>query len=302
MADTRPLPADDGITIACNLRICRAGQLLATGVGQNVRVRKVLIGLVATVTTLTVGAVGTDFGMAIYAEYHWSRTVRAANHLAFDPWVGILGFPFVTQASDHHYREVEIRAAGVDHPVVGKASIEATMHSVDLGGASWLLTPGATLRVGKLEGRLIVDSTHVGRFMGIKDLLVEAPPKETNDATGGTTESGISGSRGLVFTGTPTAAGFDKRISVSVDLSTPEDDDTTLVFTATDVLTGPGTADEQVPDDKKAAVLAAFETRMPGMKLPFAIAPTSEGARGSDIIIEGITTDVAVAVDGFRQS
>ncbi|MCV7134833.1 mannan chain length control protein LmeA [Mycobacterium hodleri] len=291
-----------GITIACNLRISRAERLGSTLVGQNVRVRKVLIGLVATVTTLTVGAVGTDFGTAIYAEFHWARSVRAANHLPFDPWVGILGFPFVTQATGHHYREVEIRAGGVDHPVVGKASIEATLHSVDLTGTSWLIGSDARLPVGKLESRLIVDSTHVGRFMGIKDLLVEAPPKETNDATGGTTESGISGSRGLVFTGTPVAAGFDKRVSVSVDLSTPEDDVTTLVFNATDVLTGPGTADEPVPDDKKAAVLAAFDTRMPGMKLPFAIAPTSEGARGSDIIIEGITTGVTVAVDGFRQS
>jgi hypothetical protein len=41
---------------------------------------------------------------------------------------------------------------------------------------------------------------------------------------------------------------------------------------------------------------------MPGLKLPFAIAPTTEGARGSDIIIEGITTGVTVALDGFRQT
>jgi len=302
MADTPPLPADDRITIARNLGISRAERLGHVRIGQNVRVRKVLIGLVATVTTLAVGAVGVDFGTAIYAEFRWARSVRSANHLPFDPWVGILGFPFVTQAMGHHYREVEIRAGGVDHPVVGKASIEATMHSVDLTETSWLISPNSTLPVGKLESRLIVDSTHVGRFMGIKDLLVEAPPKETNDATGGTTESGISGSRGLVFTGTPTAAGFDERVSVAVDLSTPEDDVTTLVFNATDVLTGPGTADEQVPDDKKAAVLAAFGTRMPGMKLPFGIAPTTEGARGSDIIIEGISTGVTVALDGFRQS
>jgi hypothetical protein len=270
-------------------------------VGQNVRVRKVLIGLVATVTTLTVGAVGADFGAAIYAEFRWARSVRSANDLPFDPWVGILGFPFITQATGHQYREVEIRAGGVDHPVVGKASIEATLHSVGLTETSWLIGADAKLPVGKLESRLIVDSTHVGRFMGINDLLVEAPPKETNDATGGTTESGISESHGLVFTGTPVASGFDERVSVSVDLSTPEDDDTTLVFNATDVLTGPGTADEPVPDDKKAAVLAAFGTRMPGMKLPFGIAPTTEGARGSDIIIEGITTGVTVALDAFKQ-
>ncbi len=264
--------------------------------------RKLLIGLAATVTTLAVGAVGADFGAAIYAEYHWARTVRAANHLPFDPWVGILGFPFITQAMGHQYREVEIRAAGVAHPVVGEVSLEATLHVVSLTGTSWLIGAGSTLPVAKVESRIIVDSTHVGRFIGVKDLLVEAPPKETNDATGGTTESGISGSEGLVFTGTPTAAGFDKRVSVSVNVSTPEDDETTLVFTPVDVLTGAGTADQTVPENKKAAVLAAFDSRMPGMKLPFGIAPTAEGVRGSDVIIEGIATGLTVSLDGFRQS
>lgn len=268
---------------------------------QNVRVRKLLIGLVATATTVAVGGIGTDFGAAIYAEFHWARTVRESNDLPFDPWVGILGFPFVTQALGHDYRQVEIRAGGVDHPVVGKASLEATLYYADLSETSWLIGPDAKLPVTKLESRLIVDSTHVGRFMGMRDLLVEAPPRETNDATGGTTESGISDSHGLVFTGTPVAADFHERVSVSVDLSTEGDDQTTLVFTATGVLTGAGTADQTVPDDKLQAVLAAFDTRMPGMKLPFAVLPTTEGARGSDIIIEGITTGVTIAPDGFRQ-
>ena len=116
------------------------------------------------------------------------------------------------------------------------------------------------LPVGKVESRIIIDSTHVGRFMGIPDLLVEAPPRETNDATGGTTESGISSNHGLVFTGTPKAADFDEKVSVAVDLSIAGPDQTTLVFTATGVLTGAGTADQQVPEDKTAAVLAAFTT------------------------------------------
>ena len=55
--------------------------------------------------------------------------------------------------------------------------------------------------------------------MGIPDLLVEAPTTETNDSTGGTTESGISSNRGLVFTGTPKKAGFDEKVSIAVDLS-----------------------------------------------------------------------------------
>ena len=109
-----------------------------------------------------------------------------------------------------------------------------------------------------LESRIIIDSRHLGAFMGIKDLAVQAPAEDTDDATGGTTESGISGSKGLIFTGTPTKAGFDKLVSVTVDLSIAGPDQSTLVFTPTGVATGPNTADQAVPDDKRAAVLGAF--------------------------------------------
>jgi hypothetical protein len=270
--------------------------------GQNVPVRRLLIGVLATATAVVVGAVGADFGAAIYAEYRLARSVRSAAGLSWDPAVAILGFPFIPQAMDRHYDEVEIRANGVDHAVVGKASLEATLHSIDLSDASWLVPPDAKLPVGKAESRIIVDSTHVGRFMGIPDLLVEAPTRESNDATGGTTESGISSNRGLVFTGTPTKADYDEKVSIAVDLSVTGPDQTTLVLTATGVLTGPGTADQPVPDDKKDAVLAAFSTSLPGQKLPFGIAPTAQGARGSDIIIEGIAEGVTIALDEFNLS
>jgi len=271
-------------------------------VRQNVRVRKVLIAAVAAVLAVVAGAVGVDFGATVYAEYRLARTVRSVAGLSFDPSVAILGFPFIRQAMRHHYKEIEIKAFGVDHAVSGKASLEATMHSIDLTEASWLIRPKANLPVGKLESRIIIDSTHLGRFMGITDLMVEAPTKETNDATGGTTESGISGSKGLVFTGTPDNAHFDKRVSVTVDLSVTEEDQTTLVFTPTGILTGPGTADQTVPDDKQADVLAAFSATMPDQKLPFGVRPTTEGARGSDVIVEGIAEGVTIRLDGFKQS
>jgi hypothetical protein len=271
-------------------------------VGQNVRVRKLAIGVISTVAAVVVAAVGVDFGVAIYAEYRLAKAVRSEAKLDFDPWIGIIGFPFITQAADRHYGQIEIRANGVDHPVAGKVSYEATLYSVDVPKNSWLIDAESELPVAKVESRIIVDSTHLGRFMGIPDLLVEAPPKETNNATGGTTESGISGNKGLVFTGTPKAADFDKRVSISVDLSTEGPDQTMLVLTPTGVLTGAGTADQQVPEDKTQAVLAAFTTVLPGMKLPFGIAPTSEGARGSDVIIEGIAAGVTITLDEFIQS
>lgn len=271
--------------------------------GQNVRVRKVLIGGVAAaaaIGVLFVAVVGVDFGMSVYAEYRLSRTVRQAAGLGSDPFVAILGFPFIPQAARGRFDELEIKAAAVDRPEVGKATLEATMHSIELIDTSWLVTPGAKLGVRTLESRIIIDSVHLGQYLHIRDLMVEAPRAETNDATGGTTESGISGSSGLVFTGTPASADFDKRVSVAVDLSIVGSDHTTLVLTPTDILTGPDTANRKVPDDKRDAVLGAFRGRLPNQTLPFGVAPTTQGVRGSDVILEGITDGVTITLDEFN--
>jgi len=264
-----------------------------------------LIGVfAATITVIVIvgGAVGADFGTSIYAEYRLSSNVRKAANLGSDPFIAILAFPFIPQAIRHHYNQLEIKANAVDHAVVGKATLEATMHSIDLTYSSWLIRPDAKLPVGKLESRIIINSMYLGRFLGISDLMVEAPRRDTNDATGGTTESGISSSHGLVFTGTPKSANFDHPVSVLVDLSIAPDDATTLVFTPTAVATGADTANQPVPDDKRDAVLHAFSARLPDQKLPFAVAPTTVGARGSDVIIEGITTGVTINLAAFKQS
>jgi LmeA-like phospholipid-binding len=269
------------------------------------RVRKVLIGVIAAVVTVAmvvIGVVGADYGASIYAEYRLSSTVRKAANLGSDPFVAILAFPFIPQAMRRHYNELEIKANAIDHAMTGKATLEATMYSIDLTYASWLIRPDAKLPVGKLESRIIIDSMHLGRYLGISDLMVEAPPKETNTATGGVTASGISDSHGLVFSGTPKSANFDHRVSVSVDLSIAPDDPATLVFTPTGVLTGPDTANQAVPDDKRDAVLDAFSTRMPNQRLPFGVSPQTVGARGSDVIIEGIARGVTITLEGFKQS
>ncbi len=265
------------------------------------RVQKLVAGAGVSALVLGLGALGADTGASIYAEYRLSRHVRSAAGLTFDPWVAILGFPFIPQALRHRYDELEIKSAGTEHPVVGSVTLEATMHDIGLTDASWLMRPDADLPMRMLESRIIIDSRRVGAFVGIKDLNVQAPAEEADDATGGTTESGISGSNGLILSGTPTKAGFDKRVSVTVDLSTAGPDETTLVITPTAVVTGPNTADQDVPGEKRAAVLGAFSASIPGQRLPFGLAPTSKGARGSDLIIEGIAEDITVRLNGFRQ-
>ena len=261
-----------------------------------------LIRVGAAVVAMLAVATLVDFGTTVFAEYRLSRSVRTAAGLQWDPSVAILDFPFIPQAMRGHFREVEIRANDVAHPLVGRASLEATMHSIDLTDGSWLIGPDAKLPVAKLESRIIIDSAHLGRYLGITDLMVEAPSRDLSDAADTTTESGISDSHGLVFTGTPKGAGFDKRVSVSVDLSITGADHSTLEITPTGVLAGPGTAGQAVPAEHERAVLDAFRATLPDQRLPFGVAPTSQGARGSDVIIEGITEGVTIALDGFKRS
>ena len=106
-----------------------------------------------------------------------------------------------------------------------------------------------------------------------------------------------------MFTGTPKKAGYDEKVSIAVDLSVAGPDQTTLVFTATGVLTGAGhrrPAGSRGQEGRGAR--RRSRTSLPGQKLPFGIAPTSEGARGSDIIIEGIAEGVTIALDEFKLS
>ena len=144
--------------------ISRAEQGEVERVGQNGRVRKVVVGVIAAVAAVAVTAVGVDFGAAIYAEYRLARAVRSEAKLNFDPWVGIIGFPFISQAADRHYSQIEIRANGVDHPVAGKVSYEATLYSIDVPNDSWHIDAESELPVAEVESRIIIDSTHLGRL------------------------------------------------------------------------------------------------------------------------------------------
>ncbi len=266
------------------------GDTTGRGLRENMRVRKVLIALSAAaiaVAVVVLGAVGVDFGTSIYAEYRLARSVRKAADLRFDPCVAIVAFPFIPQAMRHHYNEIEIKANGVDHATVGEASLEATMHSVDLTEASWLIRPDAKLPVGKLESRIIIDSTHLGRFMGISDLMVEAPPKETNDATGGTTESGISGSNGLVFTGTPHSADFDTGSASRWTCPSPGDQ---RRWCSPDRRPPAGHRRPERSRRQADAVLPRSPAACPASGCRSGWRPP-EGARGSDVIIEGIARE-----------
>ncbi len=239
--------------------------------------RKLLAGLIATLTTLVLGAVAVDFGAAIYAEYRLARSVRTAAHLPFDPWASILSFPFIAQAAHHRYKEVEIRATGVDQAITGKVSLEATLHGVDLRDSSWLIGPDATLPVGKLESRIIIDSRHVGGdVMGIKDLQVEAPTAgvqrrhRQHHGVGHLQRrrSGVhrhAGRRRFRQAGQRLGRSHSRRPEPDHPGVHPPDQRAHRTRHRRSA----------VPQDHTAAVLAAFTSQVPGQKLPFGLTPTS---------------------------
>ena len=200
-----------------------------------------------------------------------------------------------------HYNQLEIKANAVDHAVTGKATLEATMHSIDLTYASWLIRPDAKLPVGKLESRIIIDSTHLGRYMGITDLMVEAPPRKPT-----TPPAAPPNPEFPAATGWCSAARRSRRTSTTGSASR-------WIFRSPPTTRRrwcsprPASSPDPTPPIKPFPTTSGTRCCMrsapgcPIRRLPFGVAPTTVGARGSDVIIEGITQGVTMTLDGFKQ-
>ena len=245
MPDTWPLPGrwfpNDSVPPAGKPR--RTGH--SDGVGNNVRVRKLLIGAVATTVVVILGAVGADFGAAIYAEYRLARSVRTAADLSWDPSVAHPGLPV-----HHPGGATATTTRWRSGPVASITPSSARRRwrrrcTRSTWAMSWLVAPDATLPVGKVESRIIIDSTHVGRFMGIPDLLVEAPTAgdqrlDRRHHRVGHLQQPRRGLHRHAPEGGLRREGQHRGRPVRSSGRTQ----TTLVLTATGVLTGPGTADQ----------------------------------------------------------
>ena len=84
----------------------------------------------------------------------------------------------------------------------------------------------------RLESRIIIDSMHLGRYLGISDLMVEAPPAGNQQTPPAAPPNrGYRATTGWCSAARPKSANFDHRVSVSVDLAIAPDDQATLVFT-----------------------------------------------------------------------
>jgi hypothetical protein len=260
-----------------------------------VGVRKLILGLVVLLGL----ALLVDFGAAAWSEYRVSRALRAGGALTSDPAVTIHGFPFLLQARNGHYENVEIRAQGVHSNMLGDITIEANLIGAHAQAADLLDGSIRSVPVDLLFGRVRIDATELGRLYNIPDLQISAPPANKSDGTGGSGGSGPTTAGGVVLTGTVPVGPVAAQVSVQADLVLDGD---SIRIVASDLYFGPeGDADYTVPDPLKPVVLSLFTTTIEPQDLPFGVYPTSVEARGSQIVIEGEAHDTVIDLEGVQQ-
>lgn len=245
--------------------------------------------LLLTLATLVALVVVVDFGAAAYSEYRVSRSLRAGAALDSDPQVTITGFPFLAQAAQGRYRHIEIRTQGVPSAALGDVGIEADLHGVHVPASDLINARVSTIPVDHLDGRVKIEATALGAYLGIPDLQVAPPPTDASDDPTPTARSGI------VLTGTVPVGPLKVAVSVTADLVLEGD---TVRIVATDLYLGPqGRADFTVPAAVKPAVLSMFTKRIDVRQLPFGIRPTKVYAEGSQVAIEGSGDNVVIDFD-----
>lgn len=255
--------------------------------------RKLILALMCLLAVVVV----VDFGAAAYSEYRVSRSLREGAGLDADPSVTITGFPFLTQAAAGRYEHVEIRAIGIPSDELGDVSVEADLHGVQVPISNLVRGEVQTIPVEHLDGRVKIEATSLGAYLGIPDLEVSAPPADRSDGTGGSGGSGMSTGGGIVLTGTVPVGPVRATVSVTANLAL-DGDNVTIV--ATDLYFGPeGNADFTVPGPLKPVVLGLFSRQVDVRQLPYGVRPTKVYAQGSQVVIEGSGEDVVINLDAM---
>lgn len=257
--------------------------------------RKLIIGIVLI---LGLGLV-VDFGSAAYAEYRLSRELRDGGQLDADPAVTIHGFPFLTQAWAGKYDNIEFRAQGVESDLVGEVTIEADLMGAKAPASDVIDGTIQKVPVDRLEGRMMIDATVLGQFLGIPDLQVSAPPADKSDGTGGSGGSGTPTNGGVVLTGTVPIGPVETTVSVQADLVL---DGSSVQIVASDFYFGPeGHADFTIPPELAPRILGLFSRTIDTSVIPFGVVPTEVYAEGSQIVIEGVGENVVVDLQQLRK-
>lgn len=250
--------------------------------------------LIIAVLVIVALAVAADFGAAAYAEYTVAEKLRQELALANDPSVQINGFPFLTQALAGHYTSIDTRATGITVEPLHNIDIEATLHDVEAPLSEVSAGDLHSVRAARVDGRVRIKDTDLGRTIGIEDLRIQQPSdQEIKD---------------LLPAGTPTsdsprADRAPVRLQASTDLlgqrteiigvGLIEFTGGVVRITLSDVrLARDGAGEVSLPRQVRQTLLKTLSTDVKPGELPFAITPTSVRVETGSLVVAGTAYNV----------
>ncbi|MGV9665483.1 LmeA family phospholipid-binding protein [Nocardia niigatensis] len=289
------------------------------------RFRRLLIGLLC----LAGLAVLLDFGVAAYSEYRVSRLLRTASDLSADPEITIhesLRHPFVAQALDGQYGNIDIRARAMRPDIPGRITVEANLKGVHLSMPNLIDGKVGQVPVDEVQARMRIEPTELGRLFKIPDLQVFGPPTDKSDASGGTGSTGKTNGGTIILEGTvPIGTDADlsavtdtrgdngekitkKKVHVLADLRL-DGDQIRITATAISGRDLQSDTDSVLPDQERIVIseqdrpiiLARFTHTIDTRNMPFGIAPTRVEASGGQIVVEGDGRNATVDLDRLQK-
>ncbi|CAM3903554.1 DUF2993 domain-containing protein [Smaragdicoccus niigatensis] len=253
--------------------------------------RKLIIGLLVAAAVFVL----TDFSAAAYCEYRLSKALREHSQLSTDPEVTIHGVPFTVAAIRGKFPQVEIRARGVHRDQMRNTYIEALLSDVEISGGKLFAGDYADAKVETILGRMRIDVTELGQQLGIPDLeIVPKSEQKVKEAD----QDALPTNDGVVFSGTVLAGGKKVKVNVRANLFISAG---ALRIVAQELVVDP---DEGLPAEiteaDQPAIVARFSTVINKLVLPFGAIPRKAWAEGTQIVIEGTSTKVEVALDDLQ--
>jgi len=259
-------------------------------------VRKLIIAVLVIVAL----AVAADFGAAAAAEYTVAKQMRQQLSLARDPSVRINGFPFLTQAVAGHYTSIDVQASGISADPLHDLDVEATLHDVDAPLVEVVSGDLHSVRAAKVDGRIRIKDTDLGRAIGIEDLRIQQPSDQQIKELlppGTPTSTFPRGNRAPIkMVATTDLAG--QRTEV-VALGVIELIRGAVRITANDVQLGrDGAGTVGLPRPIRQTLLNALSVNIKTGGLPFAVTPTRIWVETGSIVVEGTATNVSLRQAG----
>jgi LmeA-like phospholipid-binding len=259
-------------------------------------VRKLVIGVLVVVAL----AVAADFGAATAAEYTVAKQMRQQLGLADDPSVRINGFPFLTQALAGQYHAIDVRASGLSVDPLHDLDVEATLHDVDAPLSEVTSGNLQSVRAARVEGRVRIKDSDLGRAIGIEDLRIQQPSDQeirellpAGTPTGDSTGPSNRGDRAPIrMMATTDLAGQRTEI---VGIGVIELTGGLVRITTSDVrLSRNGVGEAGLPRTIRQTLLKALSTDVKPGGLPFAVTPTKVWVDTGSVVVEGTATNVSM--------